>query len=249
MVCWKCNKSGRCRGCACKKASKPCQNCLPERLGQCENTKPVVETSLSQNSPDHMPNTSAMLPTVSSTDSRPSSIMPTVPISTDHPLHSISVIPTFVNPQHQFSNGNHSPPILSDLSMNVMMRLSIGNLICLNSLYLTWERHLWSSSLVYLKHMPLKGMAIKATIVLPPLVLQRPFKSSKQVMLAEKTRIVVRGKPLRITSRRQSYSSPVAEKVPSGQGQTKINLQPSIWRKDVYRKDQGGFRDNQRQRS
>ena len=38
MPCCKCNKTGRCRNCACVKAGKSCQNCLPSRLGQCLNS-------------------------------------------------------------------------------------------------------------------------------------------------------------------------------------------------------------------
>ena len=42
MACCRCNRTGRCRNCACVKAGNPCQNCLPGRLGQCLNTEPTV---------------------------------------------------------------------------------------------------------------------------------------------------------------------------------------------------------------
>ena len=35
--CCKCNKSGTCKGCACTKASTLCVNCLPGKLGCCQN--------------------------------------------------------------------------------------------------------------------------------------------------------------------------------------------------------------------
>ena len=38
MTCCRCNRTGRCRNCACAKSGKPCQNCLPQRLGNCANT-------------------------------------------------------------------------------------------------------------------------------------------------------------------------------------------------------------------
>ena len=38
MVCCKCNRTGHCRNCACVKAKKTCDSCLPCRLGQCQNT-------------------------------------------------------------------------------------------------------------------------------------------------------------------------------------------------------------------
>ena len=37
VVCCKCNRSSRCKGCVCVKAGKPCQNCLPSRLDLCSN--------------------------------------------------------------------------------------------------------------------------------------------------------------------------------------------------------------------
>ena len=38
MPCCKCNRTGRCRNCACVKAGRPCLSCLPARLGQCTNS-------------------------------------------------------------------------------------------------------------------------------------------------------------------------------------------------------------------
>ena len=38
MVCCKCNRTRHCRNCACVKAKKTCESCLPYRLGQCQNT-------------------------------------------------------------------------------------------------------------------------------------------------------------------------------------------------------------------
>ena len=36
-VCCRCNGSGRCLNCVCRKANRLCSNCLPSRRGQCEN--------------------------------------------------------------------------------------------------------------------------------------------------------------------------------------------------------------------
>ena len=38
QACCRCNASDRCKNCSCKKLKKPCSNCLPQRLGKCENT-------------------------------------------------------------------------------------------------------------------------------------------------------------------------------------------------------------------
>ncbi len=42
VLCCKCNKTGRCRNCACVKAGIQCQNCLPSRLGNCSNRQPLL---------------------------------------------------------------------------------------------------------------------------------------------------------------------------------------------------------------
>ena len=42
MPCCRCNGSGRCRECSCKKERKICTNCLPSRLNRCENLRDRV---------------------------------------------------------------------------------------------------------------------------------------------------------------------------------------------------------------
>ena len=36
-MCFRCNRTGSCRGCACVKARRQCSNCLPSKLGSCSN--------------------------------------------------------------------------------------------------------------------------------------------------------------------------------------------------------------------
>ena len=56
--CW-CNRTGSCRNCACVKAGKPCQSCLPSRLGHCLNasnndgTPPTLTPTTTPHSPPH----------------------------------------------------------------------------------------------------------------------------------------------------------------------------------------------------
>ena len=78
VVCCKCNRSSSCKGCACVKAGQKCQNCLPSRLGHCQNNRPVTST----------------VATVATDISAPSSIQlsnstssppPSQPISAEHP--------------------------------------------------------------------------------------------------------------------------------------------------------------------
>ena len=40
-MCCRCNRTGLCKGCACVKADRVCSDCLPKRLGHCEN--PVLD--------------------------------------------------------------------------------------------------------------------------------------------------------------------------------------------------------------
>ena len=42
--CCRCNASGRCKNCYCKKANKVCSNCQPLRLGNCRNTPTALAT-------------------------------------------------------------------------------------------------------------------------------------------------------------------------------------------------------------
>ena len=37
VVCCRCNASGRCKNCSCRKAGKECVNCLPSRRARCDN--------------------------------------------------------------------------------------------------------------------------------------------------------------------------------------------------------------------
>ena len=42
-ICCRCNASGRCKNCSCKKSGKPCEDCLPSRQGRCENGRSSPE--------------------------------------------------------------------------------------------------------------------------------------------------------------------------------------------------------------
>ena len=50
-ACCRCNASGRCRGCSCRKSGKPCVDCLPSRLGRCENL-PSSDTTVADSISD-----------------------------------------------------------------------------------------------------------------------------------------------------------------------------------------------------
>ena len=48
MVCCKCNKTGKCKGCSCVKEGKHCINCLPGKMGVCANV--VTSSTLTSTS-------------------------------------------------------------------------------------------------------------------------------------------------------------------------------------------------------
>ena len=53
-TCCRCNSSGRCTNCSCKKANRVCVNCLPFRQGHCNNPpKPDTTETAEQGSEQH----------------------------------------------------------------------------------------------------------------------------------------------------------------------------------------------------
>ena len=42
VACCKCNRTGLCRSCACVKARRLCESCLPSKLGNCANTSTAI---------------------------------------------------------------------------------------------------------------------------------------------------------------------------------------------------------------
>ena len=53
-TCCRCNASGRCTNCSCKKANRVCVNCLPFRQGHCNNPpKPDTTEAAEQGSEQH----------------------------------------------------------------------------------------------------------------------------------------------------------------------------------------------------
>ena len=83
-ACCRCNRTGRCRRCACVKAGQQCVNCLPIKLGNCQNgvshiavpVPAVASTPSSAMPPNSMPPNSI----------QPNSILPQSSISASPPL-------------------------------------------------------------------------------------------------------------------------------------------------------------------
>ena len=89
MSCCRCNRTGRCKNCACSKARRACDSCLPGRLGKCQNVR-KSRTCASSGSTSVMNTITTSNPTTTTclTASVPSSaqesqIMPTLSNSSD----------------------------------------------------------------------------------------------------------------------------------------------------------------------
>ena len=50
-VCCRCNGSGSCKNCSCRKANSSCSNCLPLRRGHCTNTDQQLPRPSTDNAP------------------------------------------------------------------------------------------------------------------------------------------------------------------------------------------------------
>ena len=50
-VCCRCNASGSCKNCSCKKANRTCLNCLPHRRGRCANSEPQLPPPVTDPTP------------------------------------------------------------------------------------------------------------------------------------------------------------------------------------------------------
>ena len=181
--CCRCNATGRCGNCACVKAKRKCDCCLPSRLGQCRNTETDRTSSSSPNS------SSISSPLISSTRN------PTVPPPSQSTSDSDS--PTA-------NRSNTSIVNRSSSSAGNSLRFTWGTMDSstfmqdLDKAYNTvvhWKRNLFRvpsgiigklfvSELTRLYHAfasksSLESIALQATIVIPHLLLQKPHSRSK----------------------------------------------------------------------
>ena len=76
MTCCRCNRTGVCRNCSCKKSGNPCTSCLPGRLGNCVN---------------HTASDVSLAATLGSTTPKPA--VTSVPDSADPPATTVQEVP------------------------------------------------------------------------------------------------------------------------------------------------------------
>ena len=191
-VCCRCNGSGRCVSCSCWKSGEilPPTNCLPPRLGQCRNTG--ARDRLVDTSPDH-----------------PESTVPVnaQPLVTPVVVPDCSTQEDRAGDPHEDSTvvanaAEILPPYTPSSTVGDAYRWGTvdGPTFCakVNRCYeetVHWQRnvftvhsgrvgkrfvaemaHLYSS---YAEESQIESFALTATMILPPLVLQKPFQGSK----------------------------------------------------------------------
>ena len=177
--CCRCNHSGRCRNCSCCKQNRLCFNCLPSRLGKCENYGTTFTVST-----ENLPS-SDVVTTVStqSAHSAESTIVDTattdIPSSSEvrplPPFDSMST-PSFVWGEVDGDSFLHSVACCYDEVIHwrkILFRLPSGK-----------SGRAFVSELCRLFHAYATGsalecVAMKAIMIMPVLLLQRPHHRSK----------------------------------------------------------------------
>ena len=114
VCCCRCNRSGRCRSCACTKANKPCSSCLPLKLGRCSNAGSDGKSSSSSSHSATIQPPCVSLPKPSDVSSAPTGTSPSGNTSYTVAVSDKSGEPDLNNGQPQclpanLNNGNGQP--------------------------------------------------------------------------------------------------------------------------------------------
>ena len=195
MPCCKCNRSGQCKGCACVKAKNHCSNCLPSRLGTCKNvpTTQSLHDSPSQDSPPSQPEPSQQLLPTSSPVTVSNETFPDAPNSVDSgPPVSPIVVPVTSHPTLPaytpmsppvFTWGEYSATHFSTKLEEAYKTVTHWRKNCFippsgraGKVFVSELSRLY---LAFGTASTLEPIALKSTIVLPHLLLQKPHRASK----------------------------------------------------------------------
>lgn len=208
VACCRCNKTGRCGNCACVRAGKNCQDCLPSRLGLCRDTLAGKSTTTTKtiNSSQAVTVSTAATPTTSTSEAV-SLTATTITLSPSQAVSATASITTAAIPTYQL------PATSSNQTTHQLMghQLTSDNLKFVwgttDAITLTrqlsgayrevvqWKRNIFKipqgnagkafvSELAHLYNAygvasALEHVALQATIVMPHLLLQKPHKGSK----------------------------------------------------------------------
>ena len=200
MTCYRCNRVGQCKNCVCVKGGRVCDNCLPRKLGKCQNT------SNNTHAPDITPSPIAPTP-IPTTEN-----VASVPVagSTDHEKnYSLSLTLDSVDdnsPEHilEADPELEPTPTLPEFTPMAVASFNWGPLNAeaftgsLNSAYseiVHWRPNLFTvpygnigkTFVLELSRLfntfaaasALESVALKATMVMPNLLLQKPSQNSR----------------------------------------------------------------------
>ena len=191
-VCCRCNASGRCRNCSCKKSAHNCVNCLPYCQGHCENAPadPPDDDSQSDNS--------SFIPPMEA-EGQISDQRETFLFSAPHGSPSPSISPLLTSADSSdiiYSLPNYPPLPTPNFMWGNCDGVSFTNAI--HSAYkevVHWRRNIFkvpsgrvSKSFVselarlfqaFAEGSMLEGIALKAAMTMPAVLFQKPHQHSK----------------------------------------------------------------------
>ena len=194
VLCCRCNRTGSCRGCACVKAGKRCSNCLPSKLETCSNASPTPAPIAATLTLTAIQSAATPIPRGPATnvldmngvpgslsDSQATSDTPTQhPDSISFPPCSPQ-LPTFQpTSMPVFSWGNHNAEDFShalEASYSEVVHWRLNSFkVPLGKAGKEFVHELSRLFLAFASASSMESIALKATIVLPILLLQKPHR-------------------------------------------------------------------------
>ena len=201
-VCCRCNASGSCKNCSCRKANRECSNCLPHRRGHCTNA-PCQAVPLPANTSIRNIANTQTAPTASTEpvftpqhqhvhnfSPSPEDLTPfvmqqdTLTVSSDqdsnqsHPLPGFTAIPTS-NFQWGDKDGEYLTQKLDQCYKEVVHWRRNLFKIPSGKAGTSFVREVSRMFQAYAESSALEGIAMKAAMILPALLLQKPHSRSR----------------------------------------------------------------------
>lgn len=163
MTCCRCNRNGACRNCVCVREGKRCTSCLPKRLGSCSNVASdrPLET---QEEEEDLQDSDEEVP-----ESKTEDMYTLPPFSPAHPsdftwgeMEGAKVVADIDVIYSEIVHWRHN-----------LFKIPSGKQ---GKMFVHEMARLFNA---YAEASSLEGVAIKAAMVLPALVLQKPSKTSR----------------------------------------------------------------------
>ena len=186
--CCRCNGSGRCKNCACVKAGQTCFSCLPGRRGRCQNTQSSTPTLDAQSSAPCSTSTQrsqAIICDEAWVSDAEATVTSDAVQSADVPLHTQDLPRPSAMAEAHFTWG---PDEVSSEQFIQSINTAYAEVV-------HWKRNIFSvpsgkagkafaNELArlfrsYADSSALECIALKAAMILPPLLLQKPTPKSK----------------------------------------------------------------------